>query len=205
MNAYLLGLLADLAPPSTWERITDGSPPVALIVAGVLGGLVLLLVVFVSMRPSDFSVVRMGKIAAPPSAVFAEVNDFHRWEEWSPWAKLDPDCKVGYEGPSAGPGAIFWWDGNKKVGAGKMTILDSKPNDLIRIKLEFFRPFKATNTTEFTFQPEADQTVVKWNMFGKNNFMGKLFSLIMDCDKMVGPDFERGLASMKSIVESKKA
>ena len=173
----------------------------------ILGGLALLIVLFflvVATRPADFSVKRSAAISAPPAAVFAEVNDFHHWQEWSPWAKLDPNCKVAYEGPAAGPGAIFTWDGNKKVGGGRMTITDSKPSDLIRIKLEFFRPFKATNTTEFTFKPEGNQTVVTWNMFGKNNFMGKLFSLIMDCDKMVGPDFERGLASMKAAVEGKK-
>jgi hypothetical protein len=114
---------------------------------------------------------------------------------------MDPACKNTYEGPPAGTSANFAWAGNKKVGEGRMTITESQPADLIRIRLEFLKPFKATNTAEFTFQPEAGQTVVTWSIFGKNNFMGKAFGLIMNYDKMVGGDFEKGLASLKSIAE----
>jgi hypothetical protein len=142
------------------------------------------------------------KISTPPEKIFPHVNDLHQWEAWSPWAKMDPACKNTFEGSPAGTGAIFSWAGNKKVGEGRMTILESQPDQLIRIKLEFFKPFKATNTAEFIFKPEGNQTIVTWSMFGKNNFMGKAFGLIMNCDKMVGGDFEKGLAAMKSVAET---
>ena len=174
----------------------------------ILIGTAAVIVIFlliVAMQPAAFSVVRSAKIAAPPARVFGQVNDFHNWDAWSPWAKLDPTCKNTFEGPPAGNGAIFKWDGNKQVGAGKMTITDSKPNDLIRIHLEFFRPFKATNTTEFTFKPVSDGTEVTWNMFGQKNFMSKAFCMFASMDKMVGGDFEKGLAQMKSVTEKGNA
>ncbi|MCI0375998.1 MAG: SRPBCC family protein [Gemmataceae bacterium] len=158
--------------------------------------------VVVAMKPSEFRIVRTGTISAPPSAVFAEVNDFHKWQAWSPWEKLDPALKRTYEGPSAGTGAIYSWAGNKKVGEGRMTIMESRPSDLIRINLEFLKPFKATNTTEFTFKPEGNQTVVTWDMSGRNNFIGKAFCMFMNMDKLVGGDFEKGLANLKASVES---
>lgn len=166
---------------------------------------VLLIVGFaivVAMRPSDFRVERSSTIAAPPAAVFAQVNDFHKWEAWSPWAKLDPNAKTSYEGSPAGQGAVFHWAGNKDVGEGSMTILESKPNEMIRIRLDFVKPFKGTNTAEFTFKPEGDKTKVTWSMFGKNNFIAKAIGLFIDCDKMVGGMFEKGLASMKTIAET---
>lgn len=155
----------------------------------------------VALQPSDFRVTRSATIAAPPEAVFSQVNDLHRWEAWSPWAKLDPAAKSTYEGPAAGVGAAFSWAGNRQVGEGRMTITESRPNDLIRMNLEFMKPFKATNITEFTFKPEGNRTVVAWTMSGKNNFLSKAIGLFMDCDKMVGGQFEKGLAQMKSIAE----
>ncbi len=168
----------------------------------VLAAIVVVFVVVVAMQPSDFRVARSATISAPAPAVFAQVNDFHKWEEWSPWAKLDPAAKSTFEGPPAGTGAIFRWAGNKEVGEGSMTITESRPSDLIRIKLEFLKPFAATNTAEFTFKPEGDQTAVTWSMSGQSNFIGKAFCLFMDMDKMVGGQFEKGLASMKSIAEA---
>jgi uncharacterized protein YndB with AHSA1/START domain len=164
--------------------------------------LVVLFIIIVATRPDDFRITRSGTIAAPPEKVFPHVNDLHKWEAWSPWAKMDPACKNTFDGSPAGAGAIFSWAGNKKVGEGRMTIIESRPGDLIRIKLEFFKPFKATNTAEFTFKGEGNQTVVTWSMSGKNNFMGKAFGLFMNCDKMVGSDFEKGLAAMKSVAET---
>src|SRR4029450_3509072 len=114
-----------------------------------LAALVVLLVVVVALQPSEFRITRTATVAAPASAVFAQVNDFHKWEAWSPWAKLDPNAKNTFEGPSAGEGACFRWAGNKNVGEGSMTITESRPNDLIRIRLEFLKPFAATNATEF--------------------------------------------------------
>jgi len=132
------------------------------------------------------------------------VNDFHNWDAWSPWAKLDPACKNTFDGTPAGKGASFAWDGNKKVGAGRMTITDTQSPELIRINLQFLRPFEATSTTEFSFRPQVSGTEVTWAMFVKNNLLSKVFGLFADCDKMVGKDFEKGLASLKTVAESKQ-
>jgi hypothetical protein len=172
-----------------------------LIVVAVIA---LLFVVVVAIRPSAFRIERTAKMSAPPSAVFAEVNDFHRWEAWSPWEKLDPNLKRSYEGAAAGTGSIYSWSGNNKVGQGRMTIIESRPSDLVRIKLEFMRPFKATNIAEFSFVPEGNETAVSWIMTGTNNFFLKAFGLFVSMDKLVGGDFEKGLAAMKSVVEQRK-
>jgi hypothetical protein len=159
------------------------------------------LIVLVVIQPTDFRVVRTATVSAPASDVFAQVNDFHKWEAWSPWAKIDPAMKQTYEGAPAGTGASYAWNGNNQVGEGRMTITESRPSDLIRIKLDFFRPFAATNQAEFTFKPDGKQTVVSWSMTGKRNFMFKAMGLFMSMDKMIGGQFEKGLASMKAIVE----
>ncbi|MGE5193981.1 MAG: SRPBCC family protein [Deltaproteobacteria bacterium] len=167
-----------------------------------LAAIVVVFVGVVAMQPSDFRVTRSTTIAAPPADVFAQVNDFHNWEAWSPWAKLDPAARNSFEGASAGTGAIFKWSGNDKVGEGKMTLTESRPHELIRIKLEFVRPFADTSTTEFTFKPEGGQTVVTWSMFGRKNFVSKAVCLFMNMDKMLGGDFEKGLAQMKTVAEA---
>lgn len=164
----------------------------------------ILFIVIIAGRPDEFVVSRSTRISAPPERVFPHVNDLHAWEAWSPWAKMDPNAKMTFEGAAAGVGAGYTWDGNKKVGAGRMTILESRPSNLIRLKLEFLRPFKATNEAEFTFKPEGNQTVVVWSMSGKSNFFFKVFGLLTDCDKMIGKDFEKGLASLKSVAETNK-
>jgi hypothetical protein len=160
--------------------------------------------VVIAGRPDEFVVSRSTNISAPPEKVFPHVNDLHKWEAWSPWAKLDPNAKNSFEGATSGVGAAMSWDGNKKVGAGRMTIIESALSSLICIKLEFLKPFKATNTAEFTFKADGNQTAVTWSMSGKNSFFFKAFGLFMDCDKMIGKDFEKGLASMKSVVEAAK-
>ena len=160
------------------------------------------LVGVVAVQPSGFRIARTTTISAPPPAVFAHVNDFHKWEAWNPWAKLDPAMKQTYEGASAGTGAIYTWAGNREVGEGRMTLTESRPTELIRIKLEFLKPFRATNTAEFTFKPEGDRTVVTWTMTGEKNFIAKAVGLVMNVDKMVGGQFETGLARMKSVVEA---
>jgi len=167
-----------------------------------IAAIVVVFVVVVAIQPSEFRIVRSATISAPAPAVFAQVNDFHNWEAWSPWAKVDPAMKQAYEGPPAGTGAIYTWAGNDQVGEGRMTLTESRPSDLIRIKLEFLKPFAATNTAEFTFKPEGNQTVVTWSMTGKNNFIAKAVHLFMNMDKMVGGKFEEGLANMKSLVEA---
>jgi len=170
----------------------------------ILIGIVLIIVgfaVYVSTRPSDFRVTRSTIIDASPSTVFNQVNDFHRWEAWSPWAKMDPNAKTSYEGPASGPGAVFHWAGNKDVGEGSMTILESQPSDMIKIRLDFVKPFKGTNTAEFNFKPAGNQTAVTWSMYGKNNFIAKAIGVFIDCDKMIGGQFEKGLVQLKAVAE----
>lgn len=171
------------------------------ILLGLAGAIVVLLLI-ASRQPNEFRYSRSGKINVPPEAVFPHVNDFHLWQEWSPWAKRDPNCEVSYEGPNTGEGAKFAWKGNKEVGEGKMLIIESTPHRLIAIRLEFIKPMKATNTAEFQFEPTENGTKVTWSMFGKNNLVGKIFHMLIDCDKMVGKDFEQGLANLKSVAES---
>ena len=137
----------------------------------------------------------------PPAVVFEHVNDLHLWQAWSYWARLDTAAQYTYAGPPSGTGASMSWVGNNKVGEGRMTITESRSASLLRLKLEFFKPFKATNSAEFTFQPQGSQTLVTWSMSGKNNFMGKAFGLFVNCDKMIGGMFEQGLANLKTIVE----
>jgi hypothetical protein len=167
-----------------------------------LAVLAALFVIIVALRPSDFRVARSVAMAAPPEQVFPQVNELRNWEAWNPWGKMDPNCKMTYAGPPAGVGASYAWAGNNKVGEGRNTITESRLNQLVRFRLEFAKPMKATNTAEFTFQPDGDQTIVTWVMYGKNNFVGKAFGLIVDCDKMIGSQFENGLAQMKSLVEA---
>lgn len=168
----------------------------------ILAVVAVIFVLMVSRRPADFQVTRSALMAAPAPLVFEQVNNLKKWDAWSPWAKLDPNARNTFEGPEAGVGAVMRWAGNNKVGEGSMTIVDSLPSELIRFKLEFLKPFKATNTAEFTFKAEGDQTLVTWRMFGSNNFIGKTMSLFMNCDAMVGGQFEQGLAAMKAIVEA---
>jgi Polyketide cyclase / dehydrase and lipid transport len=159
----------------------------------------------IASRPPDFKISRSATMAATPAAVFEQVNDFHKWDAWSPWVKLDPNAKSTFEGPTSGEGAKLHWDGNRDVGAGSMTIVESEPNDHVRIKLDFIKPFDGTCDVLMKIEPAGDQTKLTWNMAGKNNFIAKAISLFMDCDKMVGAEFEKGLANMKAIVEAKPA
>jgi len=166
--------------------------------------LVVVFVILVALRPSEFHVARTTIISAAPPAVFAHVNDFQKWESWNPWAKIDPAMKQTYDGAPAGTGAIYAWAGNKNVGEGRMTIIESRPTELIKINLEFFKPFRATNAAEFTFKPEGNRTAVTWSMTGKNNWIAKAIQLFVSMDNMIGGQFEKGLASMKSVVETAK-
>ena len=173
-----------------------------LIVLGVLAVLFLGFAVVVAMQPTEFRYARATTMAAPPEAPFAQVNDFHKWENWSPWARLDPNMKTTFEGPSSGKGAKYAWSGNDEVGEGRMTIVESRPHELIRVKLEFLKPFAATNMAEFTFKSEDEQTKVEWAMTGEKGFVQKGMCLFMDMDAMMGAYFEKGLAQMKSVAEA---
>jgi len=166
-----------------------------------LAFIAIIFIIVITGRPDEFTVTRAASIAAPPERIFPHVNDLHKWQAWSPWAKLDPDAINTFSGADAGAGAAMAWDGSKKVGAGKMTITESQPSGLIRFRLDFQKPMQATNSAEFTFRPEGGQTVVTWSMAGKNCFMGKVFGLFMAFDKMCGCQFEKGLANLKSVTE----
>jgi hypothetical protein len=173
-----------------------------LIAFAVLAVILVAFAGVVAMQPSGYRVERTATIAAPASAVFDQVNNFQNWEAWSPWAKMDPAAKNTFEGPSEGTGAIFRWAGNDDVGEGSMTILESRPSELIKIKLAFLKPMEGDCDTLFTFKPEGDQTVVTWTMSGKNNFIGKAMCMFMDMDEMVGGQFEQGLANIESVVKA---
>ena len=161
--------------------------------------------IFVATRPTDFRVERSATIAAPAQALFEQVNDHHKFNQWNPFLKLDPNVKNTYSGPDAGVGAVCSWDGNKDVGAGSATITESKPGELVRERMDWKRPMEGIATVDFTFKPQGDKTVVTWAMYGKNGFMGKLVSIFMDCDKMCGPPFEQGLADLGKIVTAAPA
>lgn len=152
--------------------------------------------VLVLLQPDTFHVSRTSLIAAPPAQVFAQVNDFHRWETWSPWAKIDPEAKTTFEGAAAGEGAVFRWSGNHEVGQGSNTIVESVANERIRIRLGMERPVKAENEVEFTFAPESGGTRVTWSIHGKNDTLSKALGLFVDCDQMIGAQFEQGLANL---------
>lgn len=167
-----------------------------------LAVLIIAFLVVVWFQPDSFHIERSATMAAPASAVFEQVNDFRKWEKWNPWAKLDPQAKNTFEGPAAGPGSIFRWAGNSDVGEGSMTILESRPNELIRIKFHMVKPLEDTAITEFIFKPDGDKTAVTWNMSGQNNFLEKAFCLFMNMDKMIGEKYDEGLANIKGIVEA---
>jgi uncharacterized protein YndB with AHSA1/START domain len=171
-------------------------------ILGALAVVVAGLAVVIALQPSDFRVSRTATIAAPAPVVFAQVNDFHNWTAWSPWAKLDPAMKQTYEGAPAGAGAIYTWVGNREVGEGRMTIVESRPGDLIRVKLDFVKPLAGTSVAEFTFRPEGDRTAVTWTMTGEKSFVAKAIHLVLSMDRMIGDQFEKGLAAMKTVAEA---
>ena len=186
---------ANRGEPSMVKRIL-------IAIAAIVVVLVIGFVTVVAVQPSHYRVTRSATMAAPADKVFAQANDFHNWENWSPWLDLDPAAKTSYEGPSSGEGAIFRWAGNENVGEGSMTITESVPSERIKIKLAFLKPFEDTADVDFAFEPAGGQTRVTWSMAGKKNFMGKAICLFMDMDKMIGGNYAEGLARMKKVVEA---
>ncbi|HTP36942.1 MAG TPA: SRPBCC family protein [Methyloceanibacter sp.] len=174
----------------------------------ILIALVLIIAAFlvvVAAQPSEFRVERTTTMAAPADVVFTQVNDLHKWDAWSPWAKLDPDAKVTFAGPDAGKDAAMSWSGNDKVGEGKMTIVESHPNDAIKIEVDFTKPFEGSIGSEFGFKPNGNKTDVSWAMTGHRTFVQKAFCLVMNGDKMLSGDIEKGLAQLKSVAEQGKS
>ncbi len=172
-----------------------------VLLCALIGGVATVLAL-ASRYPDHFVMARKIEIDAPPSAVFAQINDFHNWQEWSPWAKIDPQAKATFEGPASGEGAIFGWDGNAEVGQGTMKIVKSRPDALIDIEMKFVKPMEDTAAVQFTFVPVDGKTLVEWSMSGKRDLVGKAICMCMNMDRMVGTKFEEGLASIKKRVES---
>jgi len=173
----------------------------AVALVGALG----IFVIVAMMQPAEYRVVRTVTVQAPADVVFAQVNDLQRWQAWSPWAKLDPNAKTEFEGPAAGKGAVMRWDGNMEVGKGSMTIAESRPSEQIDFALKFDKPLPGESTASFSFKASGADTVVEWSMQGKNNLIGKAMSLIFNCEKMIGEQFDKGLLSLKTVAESEVA
>jgi polyketide cyclase/dehydrase/lipid transport protein len=168
--------------------------------------LIVLFLVFVNSRPSTFHVERSATIAAPADSLFPRIANFHAWNDWSPWAKLDPKMKQEFGGADAAVGSSYSWSSAvNNVGEGRMTLTDAQPSSRIAIKLDFLKPFKSTSTATFNLTPEGAGTKVTWSMDGPMNFMSKFMCLFMSMDKMVGGDFEKGLASLKQLNETAPA
>ena len=169
---------------------------ILLAVAAVIG----IIALMASTKPDEWTVQRQGTIPAAPAHVFPYMEDLRKFMEWSPWAKLDPNMKLTYGDPASGRGAHFSWEGNGKAGAGKMTITESRPNDLVLCRLDFSKPFRCTNTQEFALKPEGSQTIVTWTMKGQAPFFFKMIMVFASCDSMMAKDLERGLANLKTVV-----
>lgn len=183
------------------KRILVGVGFVVVVIAAAIGVVLYL----ATKQPDKFRVERSIKIDAWPGVVFANLEDFHRWDAWSPWEKLDPKMKKQYKGPPKGAGAVFLWDSNKGVGRGQMTMLQARENDLLRIRLEFFEPRQTTNRLEFTLDNAGQVTQVHWSMEGTNTLMGKALCVFTDMDHLIGGDFQRGLENLKRVSEKDQA
>lgn len=171
----------------------------------ILGGLFLLVVVvliYAATKPDTFRVERSISIKAPAEKIFPLIDDFHRWEQWSPWEKVDPALKRTYSGAASGQGAAYAWFGNKEIGQGKMEIIESTPPTRLLIKIDFLVPFEAHNTVEFTLRAQGDSTVLSHAMFGPSPYLARLMGLFFSMDKMIGDKFEEGLGSLKAIAEA---
>jgi hypothetical protein len=176
---------------------------------GVFGYLLLFVllavaaILFLAMqKPDVFRVERRALFNAPPEAIFEHLNSLRKWQGWSPWATKDPAMTSTYAGPEHGVGCAMGWEGNKKVGKGRMEIIESAAPTRVKYRLEFLAPMKNTSTASFTLTPREGGTEVNWLMEGPNLFMGKVMSVFMNMDKMVGDDFEKGLENLRQRVGS---
>ena len=166
---------------------------VAVVVAAVLG--------FAMTKPDSFLVQRTMKIKAPPEKIFPLINDFHSWASWSPWEKLDPAMRRTNSGAAMGQGAVYEWEGNAKVGKGRMEITEVSPPTKVTVKLDFLKPIEGHNIAEFTLEPQGDSTSVTWVMRGPTPFLSKVVQVFISMDSMIGKEFEAGLGNLKSIAE----
>ena len=166
---------------------------IAVLIIGILG--------FAATKPDMFRVERAAGIKAPPEKVFALINDFKRWDAWSPWEKKDPAMKRTWGAVTSGKGAKYAWEGNSDVGKGSMEIAESSPSSRLTIKLDFIEPFEGHNIVDFTLEPKGDSTSVTWTMHGPMPFISKVISVFCNMDSMIGKDFEAGLANLKAVAE----
>ena len=174
---------------------------IATIVAVMIALAIVIVLILAATKPDSFRIERSSTINAAPDKVFPLINDFQQWRGWSPWENKDPDLKRTYSGAERGKGAVYAWEGNKNVGSGRMEILDAAPPSKVVIKLDFIAPFEAHNTAEFTMLPQGNATNVHWVMHGPSQFMSRVMQVFVSFDKMIGKDFDDGLASMKGLAE----
>lgn len=174
------------------------------IILGLIVIAILAILAIAATKPATFSIRRTTDVAAVPEAIFPLINDFRNWRDWSPWEALDPDLKRKMSGAESGRGAVYEWEGNKKVGSGRMEITEVTAPTKVVIKLDFLKPFEAHNLARFTMEPQNGKTRLNWEMTGPSPFMSKVMQVFMNFDKMVGTDFEKGLASLKAIAERKR-
>ena len=163
--------------------------------------LIAAILAYAATRPGNFQVQRRTSIKAPPEKIFPLIADFHSWTSWSPWEKKDPALKRTYSGAPSGKGAVYAWEGNRNVGSGRMEITEASAPSKIGIKLDFIKPFEGHNLAGFTLQPEGATTTVTWDMHGPMAYMAKVFGIFVSMDKMIGNDFETGLANLKAVAE----
>ena len=174
---------------------------ISLAVVAIVGGFL----VYAATRPDSFRVERTVTINAPPERIFPLVNDFQRWGAWSPFEKKDPGMKRTMSGVSSGEGAVYEWDGNKEIGQGRMEIVESVPPSRVTLTLDFTRPFEAHNIVDFTLEPRGNSTQVTWAIHGPSPFISKVMGIVLNMDKMIGKDFEAGLAALKTVSEQQSA
>ncbi|HEX9463815.1 MAG TPA: SRPBCC family protein [Alphaproteobacteria bacterium] len=172
------------------------------IVGAVVVVLVAAVLVVAATKPATFRVARTATIKAPPEKIFALIDDFQKWGTWSPYEKLDPAMQRTYGATTRGKDAVYAWDGNSKVGAGRMEIVEDSSPSKVTIKLDFARPFEAHNVAEFTLKPEGNATTVTWAMDGPFAYVAKVMSVFFDMDSMIGKEFETGLANLKALAEA---
>jgi len=172
-----------------------------VILVGLLAAATAVALILVALRPGTFRVARSISIRARPEAVFKLIEDFHRWRAWSPWENRDPHLQRSYTGAERGPGATYAWAGDRRVGEGRMEIIEAVQQERLSIRLDFLKPFAATNTAEFALVPDGEGTAVTWSMFGPSPFTMRLIGLFVSMDKMVGKDFEAGLRALKELAE----
>ena len=171
-------------------------------IALALAAVIAIVVLLAARKPDTFTIRRSASIAAPPERLFPLIADLKAMNTWNPFVEPDPAIKIAYSGPEMGKGASHTWSGNRNVGEGSITVTEAVSPRAVAMRLVMLKPMKADNKVEFTLQPQGAGTLVTWAMSGRQPFMGKLVNVFIDCDKMVGKQFEKGLGKLKTIAEA---